>query len=1061
MFYLHVSNRTENLLRHLVEVIRVGERINLFEKEVFLIQSQGMERMISQTMALEFRSWCNFDYLLPFPFLASVAEKLGMRIAPDSYDRKVLTWRLNALLQDLEEDVFRHFSSYIQGENADLKRFQLSYRLANIFDQYQVMRPDMLDAWDAGRRGTDHPSEIWQMELWKRLALGDEGVPHRGVLLQRVIEKLNTPGDLSGVLPGRVSVFGLHIMPPLFLQYLQGLSRHSEVHLFLLSPCSQYWGDMESKGRLFKKRLHRIEHKLPSAAPFGDRHPLLGSLGRQGRDFQEMMLKTIEVETEFNSFEDPLIDSTPSLLHRLQSDILNDRISEPSEETKKPDDSLVILSCHSRLREVEVLKDHILRLLHRDPSLELRDIIVMAPDIHEYASLIPAVFDDIQHSISDRSLGRYNNLINVFLAFLELFDGRFGWIEVLDILKNERVHPRFDLAASDLDDLEHLVRDAGIRWGLSASQRRKMDLPEFAENSWAFGLDRLLMGVAIDSDEMVDGILPYTDIEGAQAQALGGLCAFISLVERAGNEFYQERDLSGWSMLLLGLVEDLFGDDDREDLLELRDILLSLATTYMPFHPHPVGIRVIRSWLSQCVHESLSGAGFLRGSLTFCSMLPMRSIPFRVVCLLGLNDGEFPKNDSWATFDLTAPPRARQGDRSARSDDRYQFLEALLAARDTLYVSYIGRSIKSNEEIPPSVVVTELLEYLYAAFGVEKLVGAHPLQPFSVRYFSDKERGLFSYNAQYCETAVRFLREKEAALPWWSGEIAVLDPETIQVPDLLGFYANPQRWFVRKCLGINLDADLDLPEEREIFAIDGLDAYLIDQEIIGCILEDKETGSLLARLKAEGRWSLGRPGEVAFDKKVRELSFFAGSIRDMQMGSRLPDQAIDHVVGGYHLKGQLSNLFENGILLSRYATLKGKDLVMGWIHHLLMGLFPECRQGAIILAKDRVIRFIETEGEEVPDLASLLELYVEGCRRPCPLIVEPAFDYVRQLHAVRATIPPLEKAKMSLKERLDNGYEPEWSLLFGNREAGEILDERFEDLSCEIMDQIWMRADAS
>ncbi len=1060
MFFLHVSNRTENLLRHLAEVIRVGERADPFAGEVFLIQSQGMERMISQAMAAEFRSWCNFDYLLPFAFLADIAERLGMPITPDGYDRRTMTWRLEGLLRDPDGDTYRELSGYITGENADLKRFQLSYRLANVFDQYQMMRPDMLEAWDAGRCATDHPSEVWQMELWRRLASGAGEVPHRGVLLRRVIDRLCEPAPLSTVLPRRISVFGLHIMPPLFLQCLQGLSRHCDVHLYLLSPCRRYWGDIEGEGRLIKKRLARMEQGLTEGADAGGGHPLLASYGRQGRDFQELLLAAVAVETEFSSFEDPGDGGSPSLLHRLQSDILNDRVSVPGGETIPPDDSLIILSCHSRLREIEVVKDRILRLLHGDPGLELRDIIVMAPDIHDYASLIPAVFNDIQHAIADRSPRRYNGIINVFLSFLELFDGRFGWIEVLDILRNGAVHPNFELTAADLDSLEHWVCAAGIRWGLSADQRREMDLPDFTENTWAFGLDRLLMGVAVAADEMVDGILPYTDIEGAQARSLGGLCAFVALVEKARRDFGRERQLADWSALLLEYAGELFGEPGREDVQELREMLDLLADSYARFYDHQVSIRVIRAWLCQSVQESLSGSGFLRGGLTFCSMLPMRSVPFRVVCLLGLNDGEFPRNDSWSTFDLMAPPRSRPGDRSSRSDDRYQFLEAVLAARDCLLLSFIGRSIKSNQEIPPSVVVTELLEYLLGAFGAEDLVVGQPLQPFSSRYFTGKERHLFSYSAQNCAVAARLLAKKEEPAFWWSGELEVSAPEPIQVGDLLAFYTDPQRWFVRTCLGIRLDADVDLPEEREPFAVGGLDAYLIEREIITCLLEGRKTGSLLARLRAEGRWTLGMPGRIAYQTKLRELTSFADVIREQGMGERLPDLQVDCLIGGHHLKGQLSNLHENGILLARYAALKGKDLLTGWLHHLLLGLFPGRRRCTAVIAKDGVKRFVEGEGQG-PDLARLLDLFVEGCRRPSPLIVEPALGYVRQLHASRAGIPPLVKAESCLRDRIDKGYDPEWALLFRNREPQDILDARFEGLCREIMEPIWMRADAS
>ncbi len=1060
MFYLHLSNRTENLLRHLTEVIRVGGRRSLFEKEVFLIQSQGMERMISQAMAAAFRSWCNFQYLLPLDFLADIAGRLGLHITPDSYDRGILAWRIEALLREADEEVYLPLQRYMQGENAGLKRFQLSRRLADIFDQYQLWRSDMLAGWDGGQQATDHPSEVWQMALWRRLKEEAGGVPHRGALLRQVIERLGEPRGLSGLLPERISVFGLHIMPPLFLMYLQGLAAHCDIHLYLLSPCLHYWGDIENKRRMIKKRLARIEKGLPAETGVRESHPLLASLGWQGREFQEMLLKNVDFEVEFKSFVDPFETQAPRLLHRLQSDLLQDAVRAGVEEPAADDGSIVVVSCHSRMREIEVLKDHLLRLLHGDPALELREIIVMAPDIQEYAPLIPAVFDDIQHSIADRALRGRNRAIDALLTFLTLFDGRFSWIELLDLLKKEVVYPAFDLSPADLDTLQHWVTAAGVRWGLSAGQRLQMGLPDFAENTWRAGLDRLLMGYAVDTGAFVDGVLPFTGIEGTEALALGGLCRFVEIFEQAAVDFPQGRSLADWSALLLGISERLLGVEESEELLELRQTLLSLEEMGR-FHRHPVDLRVVRFWLEQSAGETRASSGFLKGSLTFCSMLPMRSIPFKVVCLLGLNDGEFPRNDRYATFDLMAPPRSLPGDRSSRFDDRYQFLEALLAARTHLHLSFVGRSITTNEAIPPSVVVTELLELVQTSYGPKPadLVVEHPLHPFSSRYFTGENERLFSYSPHNCETAARFRRRKESPAPWWSGRLA---PALRQIPvhDLLSFYANPQRWFVRNCLGIRLGAEDELPDDRETFVPAGLDAYLIDQEIIGHCLEGRDPHLLFERLDAEGRWALGTPGRMAFSRKQRELTSFAERIRDLGMGARLPDRVVDCQVGGYHLTGVLSHLHEKGILLARYADLKGKDILAGWIHHLLLSLFGEGGQCTRIVARDEVVSFQEKRPRD-SDLDVLIEAFVQGCREPSPLLVEPAFSYVRQLHSARSVVPPLEKARESLRKSLEKGYEPEWALLYRNMEAEAILDERFEGLCLDLFDPIWRKADAA
>ncbi len=1056
MFHLHVSNRTEHLLRHLAEVLKVSERRSLFEKEVFLIQSQGMERMISQYLADFFRSWCNFSYLLPLDFLGLISRQLGMVISADGYERRVMIWRIEELLRHLEGDVYLQLLNYIQGSQAGLKRFQLARQLANIFDQYQVMRPDMLDGWEQGLCSTNSKAEVWQMALWQRLCAQLEGVSHRGALLQSVIEILKREEDLSQVLPQRVSIFGLHTMPPLFLEYLNVLSGHSDIHLYVLSPSQHYWGDVESQRAQLRRKIARRQGPQADEQEFGKKHPLLTSLGQQGRDFQRMLLENVQFKLEFESFETPLEVPSPSLLHRLQHDLLEGEVEQAGEGEFADDTSIHVVSCHSKLREMATLKDYLLNLLHGDVTLELRDIVVMAPDIQEYATLIPAIFNDIQHSIADRSIRRRNSGIAAFLAFLDIFEGRFGWNEILDLLQKEVIYPNFDLTETDLQTLQQWVTGAGIRWGLSSGQRGEMGLPEFSESTWRAGLDRLLMGYAMDVEKGADGILPYRGIEGGAAQALGGLCQFMEMCERAKKDFSTQHSLKEWSSLLLLYAEELLGEGDSKELLELQGMLTELESTYGRFHRDSVDFDVIRAWLVHAAGERRSSSGFLRGQLTFCSMLPMRSIPFKVVCLLGLNDGVFPKSDRWATFDLMGE-NFRPGDRSLRADDRYQFLEAILAARNCLYVSYVGQSIVSNETIPPSVVVTELLELLEKAYGAQGKVVVHPLHPFNSRYFQAEQKKLYSYNRESLRTAEVLRRGAVEKGPWWSGELAA-EPGRILVQDLLHFYTNPQRFFVRECLGIHLGSDVELPDDREVFTLHPLDNYLISQDIVAAILKGEEPERLLSHLRHQGRWPLGTPGNLAYEKKVDEITPFTERIASLDMGERRSDLTIDLEVDGYHLSGMLTNLFEEGIVLARYSPLKGRDLFSGWIHHLLFSRMEGLCKPTLIVAEDVTICF--SDCQPLPGLQELIKHFLDGCRRPSPLYIEPALAYVRQMVSSRAKLSPLTKAENVLFQSLANGYEPEWALLLSGTGGDNILGEEFELFCDAFMSPIWRAADA-
>jgi exodeoxyribonuclease V gamma subunit len=1079
MFYLHLSNRTENLLAHLVEVLRTQPRRDLFAKEVFLIQSQGMERMLSQRLADAFTVWCNFEYLLPTRFFDCMASRMKMEINPDAFARDALAWRIDALLQQIAQKeqqesnpLFAPLLRYMSGEQSELKRYQLSQQLANIFDQYQIMRPEMLDDWQQQRKCTSNPAEEWQMALWEQLRESLDYSPHRGEMLRQFLQRLQGPEDFSVILPARLSIFGLHSMPPLLLDCLHAVSRHCEVHLYLLSPCENYWADTQGKRQLVRENLARLGDNLEPIPLIPEGHPLLKSLGKQGQDFQVMLLERIENLMEFKSFADPLQSGAPCLLHRLQSNLLDGGWQETRDGEKITlDSSLTIVSCHSAVREVMVLKDQILRWLQSNPDMELRDIVVMAPDIQEYSAIIPAIFHDIQHSIADRSLRHQNSGLAVFLQFLDLAFSRCSWSEVLDLLQRPEVAPTYALSESDCELIHHWVVSSGIRWGLSVKQLQALGLPEQTETTWQAGLERLLMGYAMNWDLPVQGILPYPDIEGSQAQPLGGLCQFIELLTRAARDFTYPRPLADWSTLLLSHVDSLFDPDMENDLSQLREVLTNLGTHFGALHHHDVPLEVIRAWLETTSSESKSSTGFLRGQLTFCSMLPMRSIPFQAVCLLGLNDGVFPKTDRHPPFDLLGE-KFIPGDRSKRGDDRYQFLEALLSARKYLYLSHVGQSIRNGNPIPPSVLITELIETLKLSYGIEDPMQLHPLQPFSPRYF--RATGLFSYNGHNCEVARALSHppQTQNPEPWWSGSLPDDDTHTVNLVDLLRFFAHPQKWFVRNRLDIRLETESELPGESELFAVAGFDRYLINQELVQSCLDDHPTtaeAAILARLKSQGRWMLGAPGQLAFDRLLPELSAFAARIQSKNMGKRLPDLPIDLQIGEYRLIGQLADLHENGILLARYAECKGKDLLRAWIHHLLATANVHGSRGirpspAVTTDTTPVITHLLTKdldlsfppcADPLSRLGELMAIYRQGYSSPSHLLVEPAWTFIRQENNPRAQTPPLQAATTALANSMEQGYAPELTLLYGDCDPGTLLGPEFQRLCKDFLGPIW------
>ncbi len=1041
MFILHSSNKTENLLAHLTTVFRSSTLASPFTKEIFLIQSQGMERWLSQQLASEFKVWANFEFLFPHKFFSSLTRQIDLEIDDSKFDRRNLLWHFEAVLRNLDDPCFAPLNNYLAGENSSFKRFQLAQQLTQIFDQYQMMRPDLLAAWQNNRHFFDSDTEYWQKALWQRI-VKIVGAEHRGVIWQKIIKRLEQaePGTFSSHLPERISVFGLNTMPPLFLAFLQALSYHCDVHFYLFNPAQTYWADLKSK------KQAALEGQQP------DGHPLLVSLAQQGREFQAMLLGQTEFEMQFDSFESA---EEKSVLHQLQNDILH---NQETPGKLQNDGSIRIHSCHSRVREVQVIKNQLLDILENNPELQLRDIVVMAPDIQKYAAFINAVFSDIPHSIADRSLQLSNNLLDALLQFLKLSQSRFGWQAVLDLLEQPVVYSHFGLSETDLELIEHWIKETNIRWGRSAAHKAEIGLPETAENTWQTGLERLLMGYAIAEDEFTENILPYQDIEGSSAQALGGLYDFFQLLEAANEDFKQAKSLQQWSERLFCFAKQLlqnepFNHDNQLAWQQLNELISELSEYNSKQYPHMVDLEVIISWLESTMTERKSSTGFLRGQLTFCSMLPMRSIPFKVIALLGMNDSEFPKIDRKPTFDLMDRDY-RKGDRSRRADDRYQFLEILLSSRQYLIISFIGQSITHNEPIPPSVVISELQEILEQDYLLENLIIRHPLQAFSPKYFSGENPVLFSYVEQDCKTAQALQSHTEEQKQWWRGGLLAERVTVIDINDLFAFYRHPQEYFFRRHLDVRWQGVEQQADERERFAVNGLDAYHINQQWIAEYLEG--TKPSVEKLQAQGQWLSQTPGILEFQKRQIPIQEFIKQIQARKMGDPRPEIAIEKQVGEFRLVGTLNQIYQNGSLFYRYAKLKGKDFIQAWLHHLLVNQVKQ--QDTCLISSDMDLLFpADMSAQEI--LVQLIEIYVAGQTNPHLFFVDPAFEYVKQQSSSKARKSPVDAARDELLKSVESGFEPSITKLYEQGVDPEtLLDEKFEKICQTLLYPGWKAA---
>ncbi len=1060
--YLYTSNRLESLVELLARVISEPPG-SPFAPEIIVVQSKGMEKWVRMNLASLMGVSANLHFPFPNAMLNQIFEViLGTGEDKVFSDPGYLTWLIMSCLSDcMDYPQFEDVKRYISDPESELKWYQLARQIANCFDQYQIYRPELILEWENGKH------DDWQAVLWRKLVNGREPL-HRARLKSLLITKIKSQRVCPDTLPNRLSIFGISTLPPFHMEVFSAVARFINVNIFLMNPCMEYWADIVSD-----RHLAGFSSPSPATEPnllhYEQGNSLLASMGTLGRDFQSLVMDLEPMEMDQFEEIDP-----KSLLTHIQSDILH--LKETSQkEADKPlipsdDHSIQIHSCHSPMREMEVLYDQLLHMFERNPELMPKDIVVMAPDIEAYAPYIQAVFGvpydqkaRIPFSIADRSFKFEGQIGPNLLRILMLNERRFKATEVLELLETKAIRQKFELTENDIHLVRTWIAETRIRWGIDEEYKKALGFPGFKQNTWQGGLERLLLGYALPGEEfkLFKDILPYDHIEGSMAIALGKLSAFTRKLFDYLRVIDQKRTLSQWSQFLLSLMDDLFLPDEQlqNEYLWVRGLIMELGDKQGETgFESKTGIEVVREYLKECLQEQGVGRGFLSGGVTFCAMLPMRSIPFRVVCLVGMNFDAFPRQSRHVGFDLMAL-NPRRGDRSKRNDDRYLFLESILSARDSLYISYVGQSPEDNSIIPPSPLVSELMDYIQENFAgqrqdiIKQIITKHPLQAFSPAYFGDDSK-LFSYSEENLN-AVKYANDKSHGSMCLVNE-PIGEPEenfkSVDVETFIRFFINPAKFFLKQRLNVVFPGEDVRIQDYEPLEVKDLEKYHLEQSLIEKRLAGKDFQELYDPVRAAGILPHGKQGKVLFQRKCNEIESFMGTLKRLQEGEvREPiDFSID--VSGMQLNGIIGDIYSEGLLIYRYSKVKPKDFIGAWIKHLVLNyVAPADYPGkTLLLGKDALYVFNEVQKAQ-DILCELANIYICGISKPIHFFPETALEYAkataRQPHNGRAA---LEKAVLVWKGSLHARGESEddyFNACFGNMDP---LDNEFTEISLAI-----------
>ncbi|MDT7613531.1 MAG: exodeoxyribonuclease gamma subunit [Pseudonocardiales bacterium] len=984
-----------------------------FATEVVAVPAKGVERWLAQRLSHRLGAAGDAGdgvcagVAFPSPgsvVTAAVDAATGVDPAEDPWRPARSVWPLLEVVDESAGEAWcAPLGTHLHGERRG-RRYATARRLAELFDSYAAFRPEMVRRWGSGDDEDVPPDLTWQPELWRRLR-ARIGVPGPAERLATACAVLHTdPGATA--LPARLSLFGATRLGADELAVLAALAQHRDVHLWIAHPSPALWERIAPLGQVPRRSAD------PGAVA---RHPLLASLGRDVRELQ------VRLTAAAPGLADHHHESAPppsTLLGRLQSDLHDDRPPVADAVLDPQDRSVQVHACHGADRQVEVLREIVLGLLAADPTLEPRDIAVMCPDIETFAPLVSAAFGSgdpggaghpgrqLAVRLADRALRQLNPLLDTVSRLLELAEARLTASEVLDLLASGPVRHRFRLDDDDLERLRELAVRSGVRWGLDGAHRAPYRLDGFGQNTWASGLDRLLLGVSMSGADpsgaghtWLGTALPLAELESGDTERIGRLAEFVDRLGTVLGGLVGERPLTGWiDALVTGL--DLLTDTTPADAWQAAQARSELATAARAAGPHaatvPLGPADVRGLLAERLRGRPSRANFRTGTLTVATMVPMRSVPHRVVCLLGLDDGAFPRADVVDGDDVLARDPL-VGERDPRSEDRQLLLDAVCAAGERLVVIHSGADERTGARRPPAVPLGELLDAITATAGPDALrqvVVRHPLQPFDARNFEPGRLAPgrpFSFDRAELAGAIAATAPKDPPPPFVGAPLAPVVADAIALDDLVTFLEHPVKGFLRQRVGLSLFAGDDDPADALPVEPDGLATWAIGDRL----LRDRLAGLELDRCR-QAEWRRGElpPGALGDAVLTRVLDdveplvaaaepYRTGEADDRDVDVALPD--------GTRVVGTLGGLYERTLLRVEYSRLAPKQRVRAWVRLLALTASTGEQWQAVTLGRgtrwglQRAVMGPLDPAKALATLTDLVGLYREGLREPLPL----------------------------------------------------------------------------
>ncbi|MEY5026913.1 MAG: hypothetical protein RLZZ244_2441, partial [Verrucomicrobiota bacterium] len=842
-------------------------------------------------------------------------------------------------------------------------------------------------------------------------------------------------------------------------QFLALLQEHhaDRLHLFALSPSSEYWAEA---------RLRRRAAPLPHPE---EHHPgsLLWALGQSAQDLHRQLADSFLAEGDGGLFL-PSPPPPDSRLGRLQLACRNAApLPEPSARENPEDASFTVHSARSGLRELEVCRDRILQALRDLPDLRFEEILLLLADPQRQAPLLEAAFrlpGATPAALPFRLLGLGQSCPTPWTrdlqTLLRALRGRIGLEEIQMLLEAPLIASQFGFEEADTHRLPllHWLQDAQFRWGSSPEHRAAFQpLDEIRWNlRWA--LQRLALGALVPRDMLgtplpladappLHSTLPPERASGLSLNALASLARFAQSLENARKDWNapEPHPMEAWIRLLQNLCET-FLDSSSETASEHFSLLfgsiLPQLQRAVPAGAPPLSaeafLRLLDEKLSSLSQSRNRGSGGIR----IADLRHYAGVPARMVLVAGLDDGTFPRRDDrpeWHPLHHSRKP----GDPSQRDADRHALLLSILACSERLVLTYQGGSDEDSKKRPPSPPVADLLQALGSPGEdlAPGLLHEHPLHGLSPEAFRrDAPASGRAQLASDYRAALLLQHSAPQSNALWQG---ILPPQAhpgwIPLKTLETLLQRPAKLFMDG-LGIRLPEEEDPLLHGDLIQPDRLRQWNLRSQLLEHIAQERDLAALRHKLESAGEIPRGMLGEKEWREALQKIPEGIPPVHPSEKLSRTlrvplaadpsiprPECTLEGVLrNGWYWKPAT----RQAIHLSA-SQADGKRRLLLVLDTLLLaaGLSEAEREGGASVEAHFVHKSysfpLPPPSVALPTLASLLPLLQLAQRIPLPLWPKATMGLIDKALSLKHPTPaPLSPAQ--IREALDAAFE-NWS----------------------------------